>query len=47
MLKNFIEVELEYKMSENIFPLPCDQRYRKIEINYVIKILECLRNYND
>lgn len=30
---------IEYKYSENILPIPCDQRYGKKEMDYIIKCL--------
>lgn len=35
--------ELERRMAENILPLPCDQRYRKEDMDYVVEsVMECL-----
>lgn len=29
--------EIEYILAENILPLPCDQRYGTIEMDYLVK----------
>lgn len=31
------ENELEYDMAKNILPLPVDQRYKKTDMDYIIK----------
>ena len=31
---------LEYKMAENILPLPCDHRYGMEEMNYIVNIIK-------
>ena len=31
---------LEYKMAENILPLPCDHRYGIEEMNYIVNIIK-------
>ena len=41
------ENDAEYDLSENIIPLPCDQRYSYIEINNVIEaIKQCINSAN-
>lgn len=34
------EETLEYKFSKNILPLPCDQRYKKSDMDIIIKIIK-------
>lgn len=39
------EKSLEKDYAENILPLPCDQRYGKAEMNYLVEeILKCMKN---
>ena len=40
MLKSLPEDRLEYQWAANILPLPCDQRYGKEEMEYMIKIIQ-------
>ena len=37
------EIELEYKLADNILPIPCDQRYTEEDMLYICSILKaCL-----
>lgn len=39
VLDDVIENDLEYKYAQNILPLPCDQRYKVEDLEYMISIL--------
>ena len=32
--------DTEYQLSDNILPIPCDQRYTVDDMNYIIKIIK-------
>lgn len=40
VLKSLPEDRLEYQWAANILPLPCDQRYGKEEMEYMVKIIQ-------
>lgn len=40
VLNENLEGTLEYDMAENILPLPCDQRYDKHDIEYIMKVIK-------
>lgn len=42
--ENVSETSAEYKMSQHILPLPCDQRYRDVDIEHIISILKGVMN---
>ena len=37
------EKDLEYKLANRIIPLPIDQRYGEMEMNYIVEILKTTR----
>lgn len=44
VLQDLTEEKIEYQMTENILPLPIDQRYTQNDMSYVAdKILEILK----
>lgn len=43
VLEDLTQGEIEYKLAENILPLPCDQRYDLNDMQYLVKeVCECL-----
>lgn len=42
--ENLCSTDIEYQLSDNILPLPCDQRYTKNDMNYMIEKIKRLEN---